>query len=657
MIILEQKVIPATDVETFEEEGYTVIKNKKNGKYYAYPKGYVDKKSDEIQIESDEVEAYEDQKYIVRKSEIDGKYYAKKKKDDVTKEGDPKKVTTDAPSNQQEGDKFRAWVNNTYPDYAKKIKLDPDGSYNNSYIKKAWAKYKDEYNKFISGGGKVVTGKTGGFPINTLELSNMFRDWVSDNHSGYITNNTDFKKSITDVKEIADEPLKKAWFNYGDDYIDFLRGRSNSILSNIGIQLAKDYDGWKKTQDAQSSGLELQRREKEFEKKKCTPWYESNLIKKQFPTKSDDDLNIFTQGFIDWADKEGYIDFHLPSKFCGEDKTNLQWVNQEQKDDKGKTYQPYQHSIVRFLSLLPMWVDDEARGQPVKSNLLNKYLRLNTKQGPIKLSTDTDEVKKLENIPTSDSRLAAAAKNVELTINRQSCKSLRSEVDRVKYDNTDRFVNNQIGRCKIFHGNTFKESIETKLKGKLKLMKENKSLSESITNKIKSKKTEKTLSYLSEEFNKQNYRKFFDSLNKLKNNSINEATNLEFEKSFDVIFKGKENEFKNRAIEYILNKLEVLPTSELGMNIKSELDKVPSKEMFTNEYDISDSVTSAIEKSNQSTSSEEKGLKSIVSKSIKFDIKQIKQEVRKHLHDYVEGVKDDVKSLEQKLKSSIMKRI
>ena len=536
-----------------------------------------------------------------------------------------------------------------------------DKSFTNSCIKEAWRQFKDKFAEFINVGGTVVVGKTGEFPINTIELSNMFRKWVASNHSGYVQSNVDFKNNITSTNEIADEPLKKAWVSgYGDDFIEFLKGRSNSILSNTGIKLAKDYDEWKKTQDAQSSGLVLLQKELEFEKKKCEPWYSSNLINKQFPKKSDDDLNIFTQGFIEWADNEGYID-SLPSKFCGEDKTNLQWVNQEQIDDEGNTYQPYQHPIVRYLSLLPMWIDDETRGERVKSNLLNKYLRLNTKQGPIKLGADTDEVKKLENIPTSDARLAAAARNVERNIDgqagKQNCKTLRSEVDRVKYDNTDRFVNNQIGRCKIFHGKTFKESIETKLKGKLKLMKENKSLSESITNKIKSKKTEKNLSYLSEEFNKQNYRKFFDSLNKLKNNSINEATNDEFSKSFDVIFKGKENEFKNRAIEYILNKLEVLPMSELGMNIKSELDKVPAKEMFTNEYDISDSVTDAIEKSNQSTSSEEKGLKGIVSKSIKFDIKQIKQEVRKHLHDYVEGVKDDVKSLEQKLKSSIMKKV
>ena len=249
----------------------------------------------------------------------------------------------------------------------------------------------------------------------------------------------------------------------------------------------------------------------------------------------------------------------------------------------------------------------------------------------------------------------AAANNVQRGINRQNCKTLSSEVKKEGGSTTDNFINIQITKCKRDYSGTFNENLENKIAGKLKLMKENKSLNESITNKIKSKKTEKTLSYLSEEFNKQNYRKFFDSLNKLKNNSINEATNSEFEKSFDVIFKGKENEFKNRAIEYILNKLEVSPTSELGMNIKSELDRVPAKDMFTNEYDISDSVTAAIEKSNQSTSSEEKGLKGILNQSFNFDIKKIKQGVRQHLHNYVEGVKEDIKSLEQKLKSSIVK--
>lgn len=47
--------------------------------------------------------------------------------------------------NRQEGDRFRKWVNDTHPEYAKQINLDPSGSYNNSYIKKAWNKYGREY--------------------------------------------------------------------------------------------------------------------------------------------------------------------------------------------------------------------------------------------------------------------------------------------------------------------------------------------------------------------------------------------------------------------------------------------------------------------------------------------------------------------------------
>lgn len=53
----------------------------------------------------------------------------------------PKKqyVWKDTPfKNKQEGDLFRKWMNDNFPDFSKQIKLDPQGSYNNSYIKKAW---------------------------------------------------------------------------------------------------------------------------------------------------------------------------------------------------------------------------------------------------------------------------------------------------------------------------------------------------------------------------------------------------------------------------------------------------------------------------------------------------------------------------------------
>jgi|9_EtaG_2_1085328.scaffolds.fasta_scaffold03420_9 hypothetical protein len=48
---------------------------------------------------------------------------------------------------QAEGNEFRAWVNKTYPDYAKKEDLDPAGSHTNSYIRKAWEQYGKEFNE------------------------------------------------------------------------------------------------------------------------------------------------------------------------------------------------------------------------------------------------------------------------------------------------------------------------------------------------------------------------------------------------------------------------------------------------------------------------------------------------------------------------------
>jgi hypothetical protein len=580
-------------------------------------------------------------------------------------EKQPKKDNSDYPKDKVEGDKFRAWVNDTFPDYAKEIKLDRTGSYNNNYIKKAWAKYKKEYTDFIGKGGKVVVGTANKFPVNDIEVSNMFREWVSDNHSGYIQKNQAFKPSITDPKEIADDTFKKAWFEYGNDYIYYLTSNPNGALSSIGTKLSKDYEAWKKSDEAKMSGLELQRRDREFQKKKCEPWESGNLISRTLPSSNDSDKNSFAEKFIEWADSEGYIDLHLPSQFCGEDKSSgIQWVYQDWVDDNNKSYPPYEHPIVRYMSLLPMWVYDEVRGVDTKSNLFNKFLKLNKKEVKTNNSSNNTNTGtkgtstvSTTNVVKTNPNLLSAAKNVERNLSRQNCRTLSSEVKKVGGSTTDNFINIQITKCKRNYPGTFNESIENKITGKLKLMKENKSLNESVINKIKSKKNEKALSTLSEQFNKQNYRKFFDTLTKLKNNNISEATNTEFEKSFDVIFQGKETEFKNRAIEYILNKLEVSPTSTLGMNIKSELDKTSAKDMFRYESAVPEAVSNAVEKSSQSNNSEQTGLKNIVSQAIKFDDKEIKQGVRQHLHDYIEGVKDDIKSLEQKLKSSIIRDI
>lgn len=48
-------------------------------------------------------------------------------------------------ANKAEGDKFRAWVNEKHPAYARKIDLDRSGSHTNAWIMRAWKKLGKEY--------------------------------------------------------------------------------------------------------------------------------------------------------------------------------------------------------------------------------------------------------------------------------------------------------------------------------------------------------------------------------------------------------------------------------------------------------------------------------------------------------------------------------
>ena len=59
--------------------------------------------------------------------------------------------------NEMEGNAFRDWVNNTHSDWATANKLDRKGSYNNSYIQKAWAKYGVEYSAYQSKGSQSAS--------------------------------------------------------------------------------------------------------------------------------------------------------------------------------------------------------------------------------------------------------------------------------------------------------------------------------------------------------------------------------------------------------------------------------------------------------------------------------------------------------------------
>ena len=486
-------------------------------------------------------------------------------------------------------------------------------------------------------------------PFTKTAESDAFRAWLLSKFPDYGDKTKMAKLSVDKAPSTykTSNALKNAYFDKGAEYVKWVAGGGKVDSKTFAVT-----DGTYTPTTNKTTGEELTT--KKIKRMGCKNVGDTS----RFKTLSSDDSqrNDFVRDFLSWWKRKFNKIFFVPDGKCGMNpRTISSWIYGVLYDENGDEYYAWQDENINNLAnvkdtteegdettYFDMWLRDRElniRAQEEKRKEIQTKYGNNTTQ-------NTSVVKDFEG-------LKLAAGNAKINPTRQNCKVLFQQTK--GYNNTDKTINATIETCRSkFPLMDIPESLENKITGKLKLMKENKSLSESITNKIKSKKYEKTLGGLSEQFNKQNYRKFFDTLTKFRNNNINEATNSEFEKSFDVIFQGKETEFKNRAIEYILGKLEVSPSSELGKNIKSELDKVSAKDMFRNEYDVPEAITNAIQLSSQSNTGEETGLKGIVSQSVKFDDKQIKQGVRQHLHNYIEGVKDDIKSLEQKLKSSIV---
>lgn len=86
----------------------------------------------------------------------------------------PRETYPDTPfKDKTEGNKFRNWVNDKYPDYAKTLLgdgLDRDGGFNNTHIRKAYQKYGTEYEKALTEQEKKEAG------IVTIEMTKSFQD-------------------------------------------------------------------------------------------------------------------------------------------------------------------------------------------------------------------------------------------------------------------------------------------------------------------------------------------------------------------------------------------------------------------------------------------------------------------------------------------------
>ena len=125
-----------------------------------------------------------------------------------------KKITWESPfKNKDEGDAFRKWVNDKHSDWATENKLDVSGSHTNSFIKKAWEKYKDDYkpgeNKTDN---KVDSSKAG---ENAAEIEKLMTA-ASDSIVEIFSNAEfwkDYKGRVNDDEEKAKVGFNDWWDN------------------------------------------------------------------------------------------------------------------------------------------------------------------------------------------------------------------------------------------------------------------------------------------------------------------------------------------------------------------------------------------------------------------------------------------------------------
>lgn len=123
--------------------------------------------------------------------------------------------------NKEEGNKFRKWVNDTYPKEAKEMDLDVSGSHTNSYIMRAWKKFGESYKK--SKGKSVDKGKNNEPNPNLVVSSDIADKFSTIDFNNLSTNDTTHNICVPGsehcsefVKELRDDLtfVGNAWHAY-----------------------------------------------------------------------------------------------------------------------------------------------------------------------------------------------------------------------------------------------------------------------------------------------------------------------------------------------------------------------------------------------------------------------------------------------------------
>ena len=182
--------------------------------------------------------------------------------------------------------------------------------------------------------------------------------------------------------------------------------------------------------------------------------------------------------------------------------------------------------------------------------------------------------------------------------------------------------------------------------------------------------TKKSLSSISENFYKQNYRKFFTQMffetKKLQNNNglINESVSDTFQKAFNSLFSGSEEKIKQETINHIIKELGVDANSQMGGEIANELNTISDSEvsrLMSDPTFVADKVTSAIDKvvvhDDANNDSLEGMLKSSAVSNLKSTMDDIKFKIAHKITDTLNKSRENVERTSNEVKKSFIDRL
>lgn len=144
----------------------------------------------------------------------------------------------------EEGNKFRKWVNDNYPQWAKDNELGVSGKLN-SYVEKAWKQYGDVYNRYVLNPSSSSTPTTGG----TSSEDRKIEIRLKNGSKVYKTADTSPSQWLVEFGSGSDA-LKLSW-NVSSSNMRVSPQGHNMFKISIpkGGNIRQDYSGWVRLRD------------------------------------------------------------------------------------------------------------------------------------------------------------------------------------------------------------------------------------------------------------------------------------------------------------------------------------------------------------------------------------------------------------------------